>query len=265
MNVSSSHSTTESSDFTTAPDSFALSLDRGRLPRHIAVVMDGNGRWAKARHLPRSIGHQRGRRAVRRLIELASRAQIPVLTLFAFSSENWSRPPEEVEALMGLFAYALERDMDELHAHAVRIRFIGDREPLSARIRTLMIQAEQQTEYNTGLNLLIAVSYGGQWDILHAAKQLASAVLEGVIRLDDDPAALRLVFEQNLSTATYPPVDLFIRTGGEQRVSNFLLWQLAYAELYFTDCLWPGFDEAHFRDALQWYAARERRFGGLDE
>ncbi|WP_156521348.1 polyprenyl diphosphate synthase [Halothiobacillus diazotrophicus] len=240
-------------------------LDPERLPRHIAVVMDGNGRWAKARHLPRTIGHQRGRRAVRRLIEFASRAQIPVLTLFAFSSENWSRPTDEVEALMGLFVYALERDMDELVAHDVRIRFIGDRKPLSARIQTLMHEAERRTESSDGLNLLIAISYGGQWDILNAAKNLAAATMDGQLRLDGDPDIWRAAFEAQLSTAPCPPVDLFIRTGGEQRISNFLLWQLAYAELYFTDCLWPAFDRAHFLDALQWYAARQRRFGGLSE
>lgn len=265
MDVSRLPATSDSIVSSTVPDDFFASLDPSRLPRHVAVVMDGNGRWAKARHLPRTIGHQRGRRSVRRLIELASRAKIPVLTLFAFSSENWSRPADEVEALMGLFAYALERDMDELHAHGVRIRFIGDRAPLPDKIRLLMSAAERQTDENTGLNLLIAVSYGGQWDILNAAKQLAASVLAGRLRLDEDPAAFRSHFEEGLSTASFPPVDLFIRTGGEQRISNFLLWQLAYAELYFTDCLWPAFDEAHFLDALQWFAARNRRFGGLDE
>lgn len=264
MEVSSLHPASESTDSSKIDDVFTRSLDPARLPRHVAVVMDGNGRWAKARHLPRTIGHQRGRRAVRRLIEFVSRANIPVLTLFAFSSENWSRPSEEVDALMGLFAYALERDMDELHAHEVRIRFIGDRAPLSERIRNLMQQAELRTEDNAGLNLQIAVSYGGQWDILNAARQLAADVVDGRVRLDDADV-LQSTFEAHLSTAPFPPVDLFIRTGGEQRISNFLLWQLAYAELYFTDCLWPAFDEAHFLDALQWYAARQRRFGGLQE
>lgn len=265
MDVSNAHSSVDPHSAELPPDSLLLSLDQERLPRHIAVVMDGNGRWAKARHLPRTIGHQRGRRAVRRLIEMASRVKIPVLTLFAFSSENWARPADEVDALMGLFAYALERDMGELHAHGVRIQFIGDRARLSERIRTLMAGAEQQTRENTGLNLLIAVSYGGQWDILAAATQLAQDMRQGIISQDADLSVIRSAFETHLSTADYPPVDLFIRTGGEQRISNFLLWQLAYAELFFTDCLWPAFDEAHFLDALRWYAARNRRFGGLDE
>lgn len=226
--------------------------------------MDGNGRWAKERHLPRSLGHQRGRRAVRRLIESARHANIPVLTLFAFSSENWTRPAEEVDALMHLFSYALERDIKDLHANDIRVQFIGDRTPLPQGIRHSMTQAEDLTSANDGLHLMIAVSYGGQWDILQAATQLARAAGQGGVDLDDE-SAVRACFEANLSTANQPPVDLFIRTGGEQRISNFLLWQSAYAELYFTSRLWPSFTDKDFKEALNWFASRQRRFGGIEE
>jgi undecaprenyl diphosphate synthase len=226
--------------------------------------MDGNGRWARERHLPRSLGHQRGRRAVRRLIESARRANIPVLTLFAFSSENWTRPAEEVDALMRLFSYALERDIKDLHANGIRVQFIGDRTRLPQGICHSMTQAEALTSANDGLHLMIAVSYGGQWDILQAATQLARSAERVEVDLDDE-TAVRSCFEANLSTANQPPVDLFIRTGGEQRISNFLLWQSAYAELYFTSCLWPSFTEKDFKEALDWFAARQRRFGGVEE
>ena len=233
-------------------------------PRHVAVVMDGNGRWAKQRHLPRTLGHQRGRRALRRLVESARRARIPVLTLFAFSSENWARPAEEVDALMRLFSYALERDIKDLHANGIRVQFIGDRTRLPEEIRVSMVQAEELTSANTELHLMIAVSYGGQWDILQAATHLAHAAKEGAVDLDDE-VAVRSCFEANLTTSNQPPVDLFIRTGGEQRISNFLLWQSAYAELYFTPCLWPSFTEKDFHEALDWFASRQRRFGGVEE
>lgn len=222
--------------------------------------MDGNGRWAKERHLPRSLGHQRGRRAVRRLIESARHANIPVLTLFAFSSENWTRPAEEVDALMHLFSYALERDIKDLHANDIRVQFIGDRTPLPQGIRHSMTQAEDLTSANDGLHLMIAVSYGGQWDILQAASRLARSAERGEVDLDDD-TALRTCFEANLSTANQPPVDLFIRTGGEQRISNFLLWQMAYTELFFTPTLWPDFRVDDLDQAISWFAGRNRRFG----
>lgn len=239
-------------------------VPRERMPRHVAVVMDGNGRWAKARHLPRTMGHQRGRRAVRRVIQSAIEAGIPYLTLFAFSSENWTRPAEEVSALMGLFLNALEREVDELHGHGVRLRFIGDRSRLPDAVAQRMGEAETRTSANSGLTLVIAISYGGQWDILQAATQLASAACVGAVDLDDEEA-VAASFESFLATDGIPQVDLFIRTGGEQRISNFLLWQSAYAEIYFTDCLWPMFDEAAFATALHWFAGRNRRFGGLDE
>ncbi len=252
-------SDTESTSPAASP---AVSTSNG--PQHVAVIMDGNGRWAKERHLPRSLGHQRGRRAIRRLIESARLANIPVLTVFAFSSENWTRPAEEVDALMRLFSYALERDIKDLHANGIRVQFIGDRARLPQGIRTSMAQAEELTSANDGMHLMIAVSYGGQWDILQAATHLARSAEQGAVNLDDE-SAVRACFEANLSTANQPPVDLFIRTGGEQRISNFLLWQSAYAELYFTPRLWPSFADKDFQEALNWFASRQRRFGGVEE
>lgn len=229
------------------------------VPAHVAVVMDGNGRWAKQRHLPRTFGHQRGRRAVRRLIEAAHQLGVPYLTIFAFSSENWTRPPAEVDALMGLFLKALQRDIDEMHRNGVRLRFIGDCHRFSPALYALMQQAEARTAHNDRLFLQVAVSYGGQWDILQAVRALLTSGES--VSLDD--SALRAQFESHLATVDCPPVDLFIRTGGEQRISNFLLWQIAYAELYFTDCLWPDFDRDAFEAALDWFAQRQRRFGGV--
>ena len=238
----------------------APELDRAHLPRHVAIVMDGNGRWARARHLPRTVGHQRGRRAVRATIRAAMRRGIPLLTLFAFSSENWKRPIEEVDALMKLFINALEKELDELDENGVRLSFIGERSRLERQVRGLMEAAEARTEGNDRLHLQIAVSYGGQWDILQAARRLAERHADTPVALDD-PDTLRSAFEAGLSTPGQPPVDLFIRTGGEHRLSNFLLWQMAYAELYFTDVLWPLFDESEFDRALAWFGDRDRRFG----
>jgi len=226
----------------------------------VAIVMDGNGRWAKARHLPRTIGHQRGRKAVRATIRAAMRFEIPVLTLFAFSSENWSRPSDEIDALMKLFVNALEKELDELDENGVRLGFIGDRERLDPEILRLMTAAEERTAGNDRLYLQIALSYGGRWDILQAARRLAERHAESPLPLGE-PETLEAAFERGLSTAGQPPVDLFIRTGGEQRLSNFLLWQSAYAELYFSDVLWPQFDESRFGEAVAWFAGRNRRFG----
>ena len=236
------------------------SIDPERRPRHVAIVMDGNGRWAKARHLPRTIGHQRGRKAVRATIRAAMRFEIPVLTLFAFSSENWSRPSDEIDALMKLFVNALEKELDELDENGVRLGFIGDRERLDPEILRLMTAAEERTAGNDRLYLQIALSYGGRWDILQAARRLAERHAESPLPLGE-PETLEAAFERGLSTAGQPPVDLFIRTGGEQRLSNFLLWQSAYAELYFSDVLWPQFDESRFGEAVAWFAGRNRRFG----
>ncbi|RMG58697.1 MAG: di-trans,poly-cis-decaprenylcistransferase [Gammaproteobacteria bacterium] len=229
-----------------------------RLPRHVAIVMDGNGRWARARHLPRTAGHKRGVEATRGVIRGCARRGIEALTLFAFSSENWRRPREEVSTLMDLFLVALRREISALHENGVRLRFIGDRSAFSARLREQIEQAEALTAENTGLKLQIAANYGGQWDILQAARALAQRVAEGALSVDDIDEAC---FEQALSTHDLPQPDLFIRTGGEQRISNFLLWQIAYAELWFTPVLWPDFDDTHLQAALEDFAGRQRRFG----
>jgi len=216
--------------------------------------MDGNGRWARARHLPRTAGHK----PTRGVIQGCARRGIEALTLFAFSSENWRRPREEVSTLMDLFLVALRREISALHENGVRLRFIGDRSAFSARLREQIEQAEALTAENTGLKLQIAANYGGQWDILQAARALAQRVAEGALSVDDIDEAC---FEQALSTHDLPQPDLFIRTGGEQRISNFLLWQIAYAELWFTPVLWPDFDDTHLQAALEDFAGRQRRFG----
>jgi len=229
-----------------------------RVPRHVAIVMDGNGRWARARHRPRSFGHNAGRRAVREVIEACLREGVPVLTLFAFSSENWQRPQDEVSALMNLFLRALDKEVEELHGHGVRLRFIGDLDSFDEPLHQRMRSAMDRTAGNTALQLNIAVSYGGRWDIVQACRHAATAVARGGLRADEiDEARLG----QWMSLAELPPLDLFIRTGGERRISNFLLWQVAYAELYFTDTLWPDFDQACLREAIADYASRERRYG----
>jgi undecaprenyl diphosphate synthase len=229
-----------------------------RLPRHVAIVMDGNGRWAKQRHRPRSFGHRAGQKAVRAAIEFCLKRGIEALTLFAFSSENWQRPPGEVSALMELFLKALDREVDELHGHGVRIRFIGELSAFAPALRERMQRATAKTRANTRLALNIAVNYGGRWDIAQAARQAAEAVARGEL----EPAAID---ERSLaalfSLADLAPVDLFIRTGGERRISNFLLWQLAYSELHFSDVLWPDYDAECLSIALDEFARRERRYG----
>ncbi len=229
-----------------------------RIPRHLAVIMDGNGRWAERRRRPRAIGHRAGARAVNVCIDFFLDAGIAALTLFAFSSENWGRPEDEVGALMKLFLNALEREVDELDRRGVRVRFIGERERFNDAIRARMAAAESQTIRNTRLHLTIAASYGGRWDIANAARSLAADVAAGRIRVEDiDEAALAA----RVALADLPAPDLFIRTGGDTRVSNFLLWQLAYTELWFTETLWPDMDAATLQRALDDYAMRERRFG----
>ena len=228
------------------------------IPRHLAVIMDGNGRWAERRMRPRIIGHRAGARAVKVCIDFCLERGIRALTLFAFSSENWGRPQEEVGALMKLFMGALDREVEELHRRGVRVRFIGERERFSASIRERMQSAEAQTAANTRLDLVIAASYGGRQDIAQAARTLAVEVAAGTLRAEDiDEAAVAA----RMSLADLPAPDLFIRTGGDHRISNFLLWQLAYTELWFTDLLWPELDHATLQLALQDYAGRERRFG----
>ncbi|GAB3091004.1 polyprenyl diphosphate synthase [Lysobacter terrae] len=228
------------------------------VPRHLAVIMDGNGRWAQRRRRPRMIGHRAGARAVDVCIDFCLDTGIQALTLFAFSSENWGRPEEEVGALMKLFLGALEREVDELDRRGVRIRFIGERDRFAEAIRARMEAAETQTAGNTRLQLSIAASYGGRWDIAQAARSLAREVAAG--RLDPD-AIDEAMLGARVALADVPAPDLFIRTGGDTRVSNFLLWQLAYTELWFTETLWPDLDAATLRRALDDYASRERRFG----
>jgi undecaprenyl diphosphate synthase len=232
------------------------------IPRHIAIVMDGNGRWAKARLRPRSFGHNAGRKAVREVVEGCLRQGVEALTLFAFSSENWRRPDEEVGALMELFLRALDKEVDELHEQGVRLRFVGDLSAFHAELRKRMELAMARTAGNLKLALNIAVNYGGRWDIVHAARQAAIAVSQGELRVEDIDEAR---FGSWTSLAELPPLDLFIRTGGEVRVSNFLLWQLAYAELYFTDTLWPDFDQDSLARAIEDFARRERRYGRTGE
>ncbi|MGY4516565.1 polyprenyl diphosphate synthase [Lysobacter sp. HA18] len=236
----------------------SVSVGANRVPRHIAIIMDGNGRWAQKRRRPRLIGHRAGARAVNLCIDFCLDRGVEVLTLFAFSSENWDRPQDEVGGLMKLFTGALEREVDELDRRGVRVRFIGDRSRFNDSIRSRMAQAESRTVGNRTLDLVIAVSYGGRWDIANAARSLAEDVAAGRL----DPSAIdEAMLGSRMVLADLPAPDLFIRTGGELRISNFLLWQLAYTELWFTDLLWPDVDAATLQAALDDYARRERRFG----
>ena len=232
------------------------------IPRHVAVIMDGNGRWARKRALPRHAGHRSGVTAVRNIVENAAKHGVEYLTLFAFSSENWARPREEVSKLMGLFVEALQREVDELHRNNVRLEFVGAREQLQTGLIEKIAAAEAQTASNTGLRLIVAVAYGGRWDIVRATQSLAGKVAAGDLDVSDiDDEALAA----ELQLAGVPDPDLLIRTGGEQRISNFLLWNLAYAELYFCDTLWPDFGEREFDEALAFYAVRQRRYGHTGE
>ncbi len=228
------------------------------IPTHIAVIMDGNGRWARRRALPRHAGHRSGVGSVRKIVELAAEKGVKYLTLFAFSSENWARPREEVSKLMSLFFEALQREVEELHRNNVRLEFIGAREQLQTGLIEKIAAAEAQTAGNTGLRLIVAVAYGGRWDIVRATQSLAGKVAAGeldVRDIDDEAIAAEL------QLTGVPDPDLLVRTGGEQRISNFLLWNLAYAELYFCDTLWPDFGDKDFDDALAFYAVRQRRYG----
>lgn len=231
---------------------------RRAVPRHVAVIMDGNGRWAEQRGKQRPEGHKAGYEPVRTCIQECVRHGVGALTLFAFSSENWQRPVDEVSSLMGLFVEALDREVDQLHEQGVRLRFIGDRDQLAPRLQERIAAAEQRTAGNSRLALQVAVSYGGRWDILNAARRLAEQCVRGELAPAD-------ITEQHFAAALQlgevPDPDLFIRTGGERRISNFLLWNLAYTELWFTDVLWPDFDAACLAAALDHYASRERRFG----
>ena len=231
------------------------------VPKHIAMIMDGNGRWAKNRHLPRVAGHARGVKRVRDIVEFCIARDIRYLTLFAFSTENWGRPADEVDHLMGLFVSALEGEISKLHKNGIRLRVIGDLHPFNPRLQELIASAEARTAGNDRLTLTIAANYGGHWDIRQAfsgwlkAQRAAGNPEAGQVSPED------IDLKPYLSMAYAPDPDLVIRTGGEQRISNFLLWQSAYAELYFTDTLWPAFDATEMEQALAWYVQRERRFG----
>jgi undecaprenyl diphosphate synthase len=224
--------------------------------------MDGNGRWAEGRGLPRHAGHKEGVRPVRMCIEQCSRRGVGALTLFAFSSENWQRPTTEVSTLMQLFLEAMDKEIDELHRNKVKLRFIGDRHQLSVKLQARMAASEELTRANPGLKVQVAVSYGGRWDILQATRKLAAAVASGALALEDIDEAR---FARTLSLGDIPDPDLFIRTGGDHRISNFLLWNLAYTELHVCDTLWPDFDVAQLEAALASFAARDRRFGRTPE
>jgi len=232
------------------------------LPRHIAIIMDGNGRWARSRMLPRPVGHREGVKSVRRVVEACIDKGVRALTLFAFSSENWRRPTEEVSLIMGLFVHTLQKEVNSLDRNGVRLRFIGDRDAFSEDLQTLIEKSEMQTRNNTKLDLVIAANYGGQWDITRAFQHLAGKIESGELHAKDITGD---VIADEMSMSDLPLPDLFIRTGGEQRISNFLLWQLAYTELYFTDVLWPAFAERQLDEALLWYANRQRRFGRTGE
>jgi undecaprenyl diphosphate synthase len=227
-------------------------------PQHVAIIMDGNGRWARSRGMPRVAGHRASVKVVRKIVEECSERGVRYLTLFAFSSENWSRPADEVGVLMGLFLDALVREVADLHRNQVRLRFIGDRDSLGQELKDRMRDAEALTASNTGLGLMVAVAYGGRWDVAQGCRSLAADVQAGKIAVAD------ITEEQiaaRLALAGIPDPDLMIRTGGEQRISNFLLWNLAYTELYFSEALWPEFSPAHLMAAFEHFAQRERRFG----
>jgi undecaprenyl diphosphate synthase len=228
------------------------------MPRHVAIIMDGNGRWAKNKNKPRHSGHRAGVKAVRKSVETAAERGIEHLTLFAFSSENWSRPEDEVSSLMNLFVEALRREVEELHRNNVKLKFVGALDELSAGLKNKISQSEDRTAANTGLSLTVAIAYGGRWDIIEASKTIAGQVADGSMQIDeiDDEA-----FASALQMSDTPDPDLLIRTGGEQRISNFLIWNLAYSELWFTDVLWPEFDAVVFDQALAFYAGKQRRFG----
>ena len=228
--------------------------------QHIAIIMDGNGRWAQKRHMPRTVGHAKGAAGVKALVEQCAQLGIRYLTLFAFSTENWKRPADEVSTLMGLFVQYLEKEMRALAAAGVRLKVVGDVAGFPAELQTRIHAAEAATQHNQAITLTVAANYGGQWDVVQAVKNWQAA------NPDASVASLtQAQLAQHLSTAGMPDVDLLIRTGGEQRISNFLLWQSAYAELYFTDVLWPDFDEVELHKALASYTQRTRRFGQTGE
>ncbi|MDO4905822.1 MAG: polyprenyl diphosphate synthase [Lautropia sp.] len=229
------------------------------VPRHIAIILDGNGRWATQRHLPRAAGHRKGVEAVQATVEGCARRGVEYLTLFAFSSENWRRPADEVSLLMRLFLSALQREVKQLDRNGIRLRIVGDLERFEPRLQRLIADAEAKTANNDRMTLTIAANYGGRWDILQAGNALLRERIE--MGVPPEQPILEEDLARHLSVAYAPEPDLFIRTGGEQRVSNFLLWQLAYTELYFCECFWPEFNDDRLAEAIAWYGQRERRFG----
>ncbi len=229
-------------------------------PQHIAIIMDGNGRWAKKRMLPRTVGHVKGAATVRKVVQACLNAGVHHLTLFAFSTENWRRPPDEVSKLMDLFVQYMQKELRDMMTQGIRLRVIGDRRHLGSDVCEWIDRVQEKTSQNNRFHLTVAINYGGQWDIVQAAQKWQLAHPEQSLQ-DLTPEALT----SHLSTAGLPDPDLLIRTGGEARVSNFLLWQMAYTEMYFTDVLWPDFGEAHLQKALLWFGQRVRRFGRTDE
>ncbi len=239
-----------------------MSDDTVKIPSHIAIIMDGNGRWAKRRFQPRFMGHRAGVKAVEGIVKHCAQRGVKVLTLFAFSSENWRRPSKEVSLLMDLFSHALDNQVKKLHNNNIKLCIVGDLSKFSPAIQQQITQAQQLTATNTGLTLNIAANYGGRWDITQSVRQLAQQVRDGKL----EPNAISEDhISQHLTTAALSEPDLFIRTGGEQRVSNFLLWQMAYTEFYFTDLLWPEFDADALDQAITSFSQRERRFGRTSE
>ncbi|MDD4914177.1 MAG: isoprenyl transferase [Methylococcales bacterium] len=234
----------------------------GGNPRHIAIILDGNGRWARKRMMPRIMGHHAGVRAVRKIVEYCAKQNIEVLSLFAFSSENWRRPSEEVSLLMDLFLSTLQSEVEKLDKNNIRLRIIGDKNAFSDKLQDKIRVAEAQTRDNTGLTLVIAANYGGRWDITQATRKISAAVGRGEIQ---EHAITEQLINDHLVTANLPEPDLLIRSGGEERISNFLLWQLAYTEFYFTDDLWPDFDQKLLEKAINSFKSRQRRFGHTGE
>ena len=227
-------------------------------PRHVAIIMDGNGRWARQRTLPRQAGHRAGVKPVRQVVERCAELGVEVLTLFAFSSENWQRPAEEVRVLMSLFVEALDREVEELDGNGIRLKFIGDLDSLNPVLLERIRAAEFKTLQNTRMTLVIAIAYGGQWDLAQAARQMAEEVVGGKLQLDEINSERMASY---LALAGLPELDLLIRSGGEKRVSNFLLWEIAYAELFFTETLWPDFGIDELARAFDFFTRRQRRFG----
>ena len=239
-----------------------MTEDSQQVPKHIAIIMDGNGRWAKNRHQPRFMGHRAGVKSVEKIVKHCVKCEVEVLSLFAFSSENWRRPSKEVSLLMELFAVALKQQTKRIHKNNARLRIVGDISKFSISLQKQIEEAQTITQNNTGLTINIAANYGGRWDVTQSVKQLAERVKQGSLDIED---ITEQHITQGLMTADLPEPDLFIRTGGEQRVSNFMLWQMAYTEFYFTDTLWPDFDEQVLDTAIASFNQRERRFGKTSE